>query len=91
MFAVREVRLDAIFGGREPELLDSIDLDLGERLDGEIAERRTAPKRQRFAELLCCPLWRVGSERTAALLSEGVIRIGSPATPPGSAFLRRET
>ena len=45
----REVRLDALLDGAEPELLQASDLGLCERLVCEVSERSPPPHRERFA------------------------------------------
>ena len=46
----REVRLDALLDGDEPELFEPRDLGLGERLVEEVRERRPSPEPERLAE-----------------------------------------
>ena len=45
-----EVRLETVLESDEPQLLESRDLALGERLVGEIDEGGPAPKRQRLGQ-----------------------------------------
>jgi hypothetical protein len=47
--AARQVRVDARLERRPAQLLQPRDLDLRERLEGEVGERRPAPERQRLA------------------------------------------
>ena len=54
-----EVGVDALLERRESRLLQAADLIAGERLEGEVLERRSSPERQRGAELLG-PLARLG-------------------------------
>ena len=49
----REIRIDPIFDGNEPELLETSDLRLGEGLVREVDERLTSPERESLAQLLC--------------------------------------
>src|SRR3954449_3020400 len=46
----REVRVDARLEGREPEILQPRDLQLGEALVRELGERCAAPERERLAK-----------------------------------------
>ena len=50
----------------EPQLLEAADLDGGERLVDQVAERRPAPKAERLAELLGTRLRRVARARLGA-------------------------
>ena len=46
-----EVGVDPLLERLEPQLLEPADLALGERLEGEVGERRATPERQRLAKL----------------------------------------
>ncbi len=50
MLTGAEVRLEAVLESDEPQLLESRDLALGERLVGEVDEGRPAPERQRLGQ-----------------------------------------
>jgi hypothetical protein len=50
--AERELRLDSLLERREPDLLEALDRRAGERLVGEIGERRTAPEAERLPQQL---------------------------------------
>ena len=49
--AERQVGVDPLLERRQPQLLQPRDLGLGERLVGEVGERRPAPQRERLAQL----------------------------------------
>ena len=50
MPAERELGVDPLLERREPELLEPLDGRLGERLVGEVGERRPAPELERLAQ-----------------------------------------
>ena len=50
MATEREVRLDPLLDGDEPELVEPGDLGLGERLVEEVRKRRPSPETERLAE-----------------------------------------
>jgi len=56
MAAERQVGVDAELEGRQTNLLESRDRRLRERLVGQIRQRRTAPERERFAQVRGRPL-----------------------------------
>src|SRR2546426_12468030 len=49
MTALREIRFEPALERREVQFLESADLELRERLEGEIAERRPSPELERIA------------------------------------------
>ena len=65
-----ELRLDALLEGGETKLLETSDLHLGERLVGEVAERRPAPKVERLAQRLRRAYGVAAGEQLAPLVDE---------------------
>ena len=65
-----ELRLDALLEGGETKLLETSDLHLGERLVGEVAERRPAPKVERLAQRLRRACGVAAREQLAPLVDE---------------------
>ena len=51
VMAERELEVDAPLGARKAQLLEPLDLVLREVVVGEIDQRRTAPQRERLAQL----------------------------------------
>ncbi len=51
MLSEREVGLDALLEGDDPQLLQARDLRRGEILVSEIGQRRPAPERESLTEL----------------------------------------
>jgi hypothetical protein len=56
--AERQFRIDALLEGRQARLLEAADLVAGERLEGEILERRPAPECECRAQSLRPLGWR---------------------------------
>ena len=71
--AAGQIGVDPLLERRQPQLLETGDLGLRERLVGEVGERRPAPKRERLAQLLRPPLSGVPSapRRRAARSGRG--------------------
>ena len=66
----RQVRLDPLLDDEQPEFLEARDLDLGERLVGEVGERRPAPEVERGAQQLGGPRLLTRLERHATLVHD---------------------
>ena len=84
--AEREVGVDTLLERAEPQLLEPRDLGLGERLVGEVGERRPAPQRERLAELLRAALG--GAPPASATSCSKRARSSSAGRPAGRSRAR---
>ena len=79
--AEREVGVDPALERRDAKLLELEDRRLGERLVGEVGEGRSAPQRERLAQLVGCDSVVRCRERATTVLDEplevmGIDRVG---------------
>ena len=81
--AERELGVDALLDGGEPQLLEPLDLDARERLELEVGERASVPERLRGAERLGRRAGIAGRERLAARRRRAA-RSCSRSSSPGS-------
>ena len=79
--AQRQFRLGQQFECRDAQVLQSRDLALGERLEGQIRQRRPAPQRQRRLERRRGPRRVARGELAAAFRHQALELVG--VEPPG--------
>jgi hypothetical protein len=72
----RQVGLDPGLERRQAKLLEPRDVELRERVERELGQRRAAPQRQRPAQRLARPPGLAGGQRLASLLGEPVEHLG---------------